>query len=362
MAMISKYMVKKWLPLFMGVLLITACADKAVQTDSESKPIPVSVATVGMGSENYFTAGSGQISSVNSAVLSTRLMGHVERIPVKVGQKVNKGDLLVVINNMDLRAKKAQVSASIIEAKAAFANAKKDYDRFVNLFQKNSASQKELDDMKARYEMAKARLQAAKEMEKEVNAQFAYVNIRAPFKGVVTNTFVDVGEMANPGMPLVGVEAPGALKVVAKIPENKVSQLHEGMEAKVAVKALDTVLNGTLAELSTSASNTGGQYLATVQLKNPPASVLSGMYASVAFPVENTQSQTVTVPKQALIERGQLTGIYTVGQNNTAILRWVRLGDPIGNGFQVLSGLSEGETYIVSSQGKLFNGAKVAIQ
>ncbi|WP_045801904.1 efflux RND transporter periplasmic adaptor subunit [Flagellimonas lutaonensis] len=360
--MISRYNVKRWLPFMIGVLLMAACGDRAAKSDTASEPIPVSVATVETGSERYFTAGSGQIRSGNSAVLSTRMMGHIERIPVRVGQKVNKDDLLVVINNMDLRAKKAQVSASIIEAKAAFANAKKDYDRFVNLFQKNSASQKELDDMTARYEMAKARLQAAEEMEKEVNAQFAYVNIRAPFKGVVTNTFVDVGEMANPGMPLVGIEAPGALEVVAKIPENKVGQLREGMTAMVTVKVLDTVLNGTLTELSTSASNTGGQYLATVELKNPPASVLSGMYATVAFPVENTQSQMLTVPKQALVERGQLTGIYTVGQNNTAILRWLRLGDPVGDGFEVLSGLSGGETYIVSYQGKLFNGAKVAIQ
>lgn len=360
--MISKYNVQNWLSLFMGALLLAACGGESAPQHTASEPVTVSVATVGVDSEHYLTAGSGQIGSANSAVLSTRLMGHVERIPVKIGQKVNKGDLLVVINNMDLRAKKAQVLASIIEAKAAFSNAKKDHDRFVNLFHKNSASQKELDDMTARYEMAKARLQAAEEMEKEVNAQFTYVNIRAPFSGKVTNTFVDVGEMANPGMPLVGVEAPGILEVVAKIPENSIGQLHEGMEARVTVKALDTVLNGTLAELSTSASNTGGQYLATVQLKNPPASVLSGMYASVAFPVENSQSQMVTVPEQALVARGQLRGIYTVGQNDTAILRWLRLGDPVGDGFEVLSGLSAGETYIVSSQGKLFNGAKVAIQ
>ena len=204
-------------------LFLVGCGSDEKQSVDNSEAVPVTVAEVAMDDSSTILAGSGQIKAVNSATLSTRMMGHVESIPVKIGQKVNKGDVLISINNVDLRAKKAQVEASIMEAQVAFNNAKKDYERFQNLFKENSASQKELDDMTARYEMAKARLEAANQMKNEVNSQFAYANIRAPFSGVVTNTYIDEGDMANPGVPLVSVESPGGFEVEAKVAENNIS-------------------------------------------------------------------------------------------------------------------------------------------
>ena len=167
-------------------------------------------------------------------------MGHVTKIHVKVGQKVTQGQLLVSVNNTDLQAKKAQVDASIMQAQAAFNNAKKDYDRFVNLFAQQSASQKELDDMTARYEMAKANLDAAKQMRNEVVAQFAYVNLTAPFSGVVTNTFVKEGDMANPGIPLISVEGASGYQVTARVSENDIAQIQNGMAVTVLLKSKNT--------------------------------------------------------------------------------------------------------------------------
>ena len=132
------------------------------------------------------------------------------------------------INNTDLQAKRAQVNASITEATAAFNNAEKDYNRFKNLFADNSASQKEMDDMTANYEMAKARLEAAKQMKNEINAQFAYSNITAPFSGVVTSKFIEAGDMANPGMPLISIETPGNFEVMAMVPETEISEIKKG--------------------------------------------------------------------------------------------------------------------------------------
>jgi hypothetical protein len=70
----------------------------------------------------------------------------------------------------------------------------------------------------------------------------------------------------------------------------------------------------------------------------------------------------VLVPESALVRQGQLTGVYTVGSGNVAILRWLRIGKTFGNQIEVLSGLSGDEQYIVSAEGKLFNGAKISVQ
>ena len=136
---------------------------------------------------------------------------------------------MVSINNTDLQAKKAQVDASILQATAGFNNAKKDYERFKTLFSQQSASQKELDDMTSRYEMAKAGLEGAKQMRNEVMAQFSYANITAPFSGDVTNTFVKEGDMANPGMPLVSVEGNGLMQVMAMVSEGDITSIKNGM-------------------------------------------------------------------------------------------------------------------------------------
>ena len=77
---------------------------------------------------------------------------------------------------------------------------------------------------------------------------------------------------------------------------------------------------------------------------------------------KQTENALVLVPKEALVYKGQLTGIYTVSQNKTAMLRWLRLGRDYGNQIEVLSGLSTDESYIVSAEGKLYNGVKVTIQ
>jgi len=354
--------------LTISAILFISCGKEKEETTKVEPAILVKVSGVSKDDHSAFVTASGKIEAENSATLATRMMGYVNKVHVKVGQKVTAGQMLVSVNNADLQAKKAQVDASILQATAGFNNAKKDYDRFTVLFSQQSASQKELDDMTSRYEMAKAGLEGAKQMRNEVMAQFSYSNITAPFSGEVTNTFVKEGDMANPGMPLVSVEGANQLQVIAMVSENDINNIKIGMSAKVLIKSNNQELAGKVVEVSGSAKNTGGQYLVKISLINPGVKVLSGMYANVQFPITitqtaaTTQSDKVLVPANALIRQGQLTGLYTIGSNNTAILRWLRTGKSYGDQVEILSGLSSDEQYIVSAEGKLYNGAKVSIQ
>lgn len=350
--------------LFSLVLSVASCGNSSKEKSIDQIPaVTVTVSSAGADNNSSFLTASGKIKAVNSASLSTRMMGFVNKVHVNVGQKVKKGQLLISINNADLSARKAQTTAGITEAQAAFNSAEKDYERFQNLFAKNSASQKELDDQHANYQMAKARLEGAKQMKNEVESQFAYVDLRAPFSGVITNRFIDEGDMANPGVPLISVEGPGSFEVTASVPEREISKIKSGSEVQVLVKSLDIQLPGTITEVSSSARNTGGRYLVKVVLDKTDAGILSGMYATVQFPVEKSGDATaMLVPKDAIVHRGELTGIYTVSISNTAILRWIRLGRTLGDKVEVLSGLSTDEEYIVDADSKLFNGVRLTIK
>ena len=342
--------------------LLNCGEDKKTVVDN-SPTISVEVNQIKENGNNPFLSVSGKIQASNSADLSTRMMGYVNKVHVNVGDKVRKGQLLVSINNNDLQAKRAQVNAGITEATAAFNNAQKDYNRFKNLFANNSASQKEMDDMTANYEMAKARLEAANQMKNEINAQFAYSNITAPFSGTVTSKNVETGNMANPGVKLISIETPGNFEVMAMVPETEISEIEKGTSVDILIKSINKTIKGKVVEVSTSAKNTGGQYLVKIDLEKTDANILSGMFTTVQFPIERkAKTELVLIPTEAIITNGQLSGVFTVSQTNTAFLRWLRLGRTFGDQVEVLSGLNSDEAYIVSAEGKLYNGAKVSIQ
>ena len=345
-------------------LYLISCGSEDKKAIVDNSPvIKVVVNKITTNNNNPFLSVSGKIQATNSADLSTRMMGFVKKVHVNVGDKVKKGQLLVSINNTDLQAKKAQVDAGIVQAQTAFTNAEKNYNRFKNLLASSSISQKEMDDMTTNYQMAKAGLESAKQMKNEINAQFTYSNITAPFSGIITNKNIDAGDMANPGIPLISLESPKDFEVLAMVPETEISEIKKGANVNVLVKAIDKSVIGKVTEVSTSAKNTGGQYLVKIALEKTEANILSGMFATVQFPVEQKmKSEMVLIPVDAIVKNGQLSGVYTVSQTNKALLRWLRLGRTYGNNVEVLSGLNADESYIISADGKLFNGAKITIQ
>ena len=212
--------------------------------------------------------------------------------------------------------------------------------------------------------MAKARLEVAKQMKNEIDAQFAYTNIRAPFSGTVTNRFVDEGALTNPGMPLISLEGAHNFEARVSVPESEITKISQGDTVNVQIKSTGIQLKGEVSELSTSAVNTGGQYIATIRLLERDPSILSGMYVNVEFPIKSTTTtiSAILIPKSALVHQGQLSGIYTVSESGTALLRWLRLGRSFGDSVEVLSGLRPEEQFIVSAEGKLYNGAPINIQ
>jgi RND family efflux transporter MFP subunit len=351
-----------FLSLFTAILL-NSCSDAKKEIQDNSQAVTVTIASPSLqGNGNYFSA-SGKIETKQFATISTRMMGFVSKIPIKVGDKVKKGQLLISINNTDIEAKKAQSNAQLTQAEAGFANAEKDFERFKILYEQNSTSQKEFDDITSRYTIAKAQVEAAKQMKNEINAMLSYSNITAPFNGIITSKNINEGDMANPGMPLLSLEAPGAYVATSMVPETQIMHVQKGENVEVIIKSTNESVQGVVSEVSISSQNTGGQYLVKIDLKeNKDVQLYSGMFVSTNFPIKNGENTTILVPKNALIQKGQLTGIYTVSQSNTAILRWLRLGKTYGDNVEVLTGLTKDEKYIASAEGKLYNGVKLNLK
>jgi RND family efflux transporter MFP subunit len=351
-----------------GLLILSACSSnekKDTQVGADTA-ILVTVSQPLANAKQALTV-SGQVEASQTANISTRMMGYITKINVKVGDRVSKGQLLATISNDDIVAKRAHADAMITEADAGFKNAQKDYDRFTVLYKQQSASAKELDNITLQYQSTKSGLEAAKQQRNEVSALLSYTNLTAPFAGTVTRKMMDAGSMANPGMPLLTIEQSGSYQVSASVPESEISLIKENAPVTINIDAIHKVINGKIAQISQSSQNSGGQYMIKIHIPdNEKQGLFGGMYANVTIPVtqaiKTNAGNQVMVPVSAIEYKDQLTGLYTIGNNHTALLRWVRLGRIQGSQVEVLSGLAANEQFIVSAEGRLYNGVAVKIK
>jgi RND family efflux transporter MFP subunit len=350
------------------ILLILSCSSKKEEPQEQNEAALEVVLASPSSLNNNELHFSGQIEAAQSAQISTRVMGFITAIHVKLGDAVQKGQLLVSIQHEELKAKRAQTEAMIAEAESAYNNAKKDLERFTNLYKQQSASPKELDNINLQFNSAKSRLEAARQMRNEVNAMMDYTQLRAPFSGIVSQKLMDVGTMANPGMPILTVEQSGAMQLSASIPENNISQIQKGMPAIIKIQSAEKTIQTVISEIQPSSQFTGGQYI--VKAKIPTVAqkgIYSGMYATLSVATKSSiknpdTDAAIIVPLSAIETKNQLSGLYTVSSNNHALLRWVRLGKTVGTDVEVLSGLEQNEKYIAQASGKLYNGALVKIK
>ncbi|MFT4222895.1 efflux RND transporter periplasmic adaptor subunit [Dysgonomonas sp.] len=347
----------------LGIVTLYSCSSSDKQEDKSESAIKVEVYSPAQSTNEGFYL-SGEVTAKQTANISTRMMGYVNKIYVKPGDKVSAGQLVVSISSDDILAKKAQVQAMITEAEAAAKNAQRDYDRFKTLRGQNSVSDKELENVALQNTSMNAKVQMARQQMNEVNAMLSYMNIRAPFSGVVTQKMMDEGSMANPGMPILTIEQNGELQVTASIPENYIQYVKVGDVAKIGLKSLGTTIEGKVSELSPSAFRTGGQYSMKLAIDTKDKeNIRPGMYVNILIPNKTGENITskIMLDKNSIIYRDQLTGVYVVDDQNQANLRWIRLGKTIGNQVEVLSGLSQNDRIVSKAEGRLYNGVKVSV-
>jgi len=342
-------------------MLFQACSN-GEKEQANSSQIAVSVQEVKLVKVPKAYSYSGTVASVKQSTLSTRLMGQIDQVLVHEGDKVEKGQLLIAIRSNDILSKQKQVEANIVEVKAAYKNAEADLKRISSLFESKSATQKELDDITTHFEMMKAKLEAVKKAKAEVVEMLTYADIRAPYAGVVTTRFVDAGDMANPGMPLVAIEAPGLFEVNARIPESEVHLVERNDTVKVELKGVAGTINGVVSRISPSSRFSGAQFDTRILLfpaDHQINAIRSGMFAHIDL--YKGSEEKVLVAEALIVDRGQLTGLWTVGQSGQALLRWVRLGKQYAGQVEVLSGIKTGDRLITQTKNRLHDGAALQI-
>ena len=384
------YPMKTRLPLllFTAVLLLASCgsdspsealAPSGSRGTSDGQPIPVTSMTVetSMGTETR--TFPGQVEGDRRVVVSTMLMARIDKIAAQEGDRVTKGDVLIELDASALNAEKARAEAMRSQAQTALTGASNQLSRFRALRERGSATDRELEEVETMHEQAEAALAAAESAVAAVSQQLTHAMITSPVTGHVVARFADPGAMAQPGQPIMEVETTSELRVVASVPEHQINALAEGQAVFVDVDAIQGRFQGRLRAINASSDAPARQYRVEVDRleatsgDDPSAAphdpsgggmarLRPGMYARVhAETALATRGARIHIPEDALVTRGQLTGVWVITENNRALLRWIRPGahQASTSTVEVLSGLSAGEKIILSARGRVTGGSRV---
>lgn len=344
-------------------LVGVSCSAPDKSEIQNDQPISVVTQTADLVQSKATHRFSGSVTSDRTINMSTKVMGRITHLDVEEGDFVKEGDVLIRIKDDNLQAQKSQVESSLIEAQAGLQNVETNYNRIKNLYEQESATKKEFDDISTEYEMAKAKIKTLKSRLREIEDMLDYTLLTAPFDGYVVSKMFSEGDMAAPGQPIIAFEQENMMKVKFTVPESAVGLFTRNDTVSVDVTAAGYQNGKGIVTNINQAGNRGSrQFAVEVMLpgleKQP--GVKSGMFAEVGLSTE--KNRAILVPQAAILERGQLTGLYTLNDDSEIVLRWVRLGDSNGDKVEVLTGLSEGETFVSSIDQRLHEGQKVSTQ
>jgi RND family efflux transporter MFP subunit len=270
---------------------------------------------------------TGTISSLNDATLASRVAGLVEEIRVREGSRVKTGEILVVLDDRDLRAQRDR-------AEAELENATLQLQRVRTLYAERSAAKQELDNAERVHKVSEASLRT-------IEANLAYTTIRAPFDGIITAKMIEAGELASPGKSLLRIEDPQNYRLEATVAETDVSHLRVGQSVTVRLDAMGgSELTGRVAQILPVADPSTHSFLVKANLPRGP-NMRSGLFGRMVFPVGTRNG--LMVPQSSVLVKGELAQVYVVGESGLVQLRLIQLGRIYRNRVDVLSGLTPGE-------------------
>lgn len=343
-------------------LALLACGSAEEKNTTQTTPaVKVKTMQVNNTSNEGFSF-SGTVSAEQMTTIKTRHAGYVNQILVKVGDNVQKGQKLISIDNAELQAQLQQAAAGKQQAEKQLEIAQKDLKRFERLRASNSVSEKELEQIQLQYQASLSAFEQARQSYNQVAAMMDYTNIKAPFKGVITNKMIQEGDMAMPGMPLLSLTSNGTLEVKSDLSESQITKVKPEQSVSIDIPSVGKSYTGKISEVSSSSEANGSLYFVKTTFTDQPKEALSGMFAKVYVQGESKENNTqtiISIPKNVLVEQNGLEGVYVYGKSNTALLRWIKTGREMGENIEVLSGLSANDKVIVSAESKLYNGLNI---
>lgn len=330
------------------------------RTAAPAAAVGAQVETVRTQNLPVYASFPGSVVSADQVRVASRLMGYVRKLHVHEGQRVKKGQLLLSIDPTDVKGGIEQARAALSKAKAALADAKANYERYQALYQQRAVPEQRFQQIEMAYRVAEGNYAAAQAALRTARSQLSYADVRAPFAGTVVAKYVDAGQLAAPGQPLLALQSAGHLQVQVQVDSRAFEHLRLGQSVAVTYDGNGFephTVQGVVERLVDAADPMTHTHTVKIGL-GAASGAASGDYARVRIGVG--QREGIVVPASAVQRRAGIAGVFVVAADGAAEFRMVRLGERAADGgFVVLAGLVPGDRVVTSAQGDLYNGVRI---
>lgn len=347
-----------------GLLLNGCSVDRQVAASAPDVVRNVSVTTAQISKTPDLLEAVGTLHAANTSQLASQVLGTIIQIRVREGDRVQRGQVLALIDDAQSKAAVDHAAAAELAAKqdvvatdSELSLADSTLKRYQALHDDGVISPLEYDQVKTRRQAALAHRDLARAQQEQATATLMqartaleYTRIRAPFDGVITERKLDPGALASPGLAILAMEDTSHYRLEATVNENDLRYVRLGQVVPVLVDALGSVeLKGKVAQIIPAADSASRSFLIKVDL--PASSDLrSGLFGRAQF--SRAEKPSLLIPQMAVVQRGQLHGVYVLDENGIAGLRYVTIGRSAGRQVEVLAGIQSGER-VVAAPGEL---------
>lgn len=395
------------LALAIAALSATSCSrtGRVQAKDTAPSEIPtVAVVTVTRDSLSRGLVLTAEFKPFQEIDVMAKIAGYINKINVDVGDRVRQGDLLATLEVPEMADDLRRARAALDRSQSEVARAKDEQQRAESAheiahisFERLSAvaakkpgliAQQEIDDARSKDLISEAQVSAAKsalasanqqvsvstaEMQK-VQTMIEYTRVTAPFAGVITKRFADMGSMIQAGtasqsqaMPVVRLSENSLLRLILPVPESSVSTVHLGQQVDVQVPTLQRSFPGKVARFSDKLSLATRTMDTEVDVPNPNLVLIPGMYAEVNLTLDRHTAAlavpviAVDIDQDSSANSGAAaTGkVMLVTPNNRVEIRKIALGLETPDKIEVRSGLNEGDMVVLSGRSGLQPGEQV---
>lgn len=373
-------MYNKFLNLSLLFLLLFSCSGKEeTGTTEQIRPVRYGKVIKTGGAETHTFSGAAQASK--SANLSFRVAGTITKLNVKLGDVVRRGQVIALLDPTDYTiqleqsvANRKSTETQIKSAETNLITSRSTYERIEKLYENNSVPLSEYEQAKSAYEGAKSQYDAAlaqaaasdKQVEASKN-QVAYARLTAPFNGIITQLNVEENELVNSGTPVAVLISTGQPEVNVGLPEIFINKVKKGQQVDIRFSVLEgKSFKGAISEIAFGTSNSS-TYPIIIQIKNATEEIRPGMAANVTFNFEEAAASEayLLAPVKAVGEDQGGNFVYVLekegAQNYVAKRRSITVGRLAPAGFEVKSGLQEGELVATAGLQSLLDNMKVRL-
>ncbi len=360
--------VKYILSIAFAFLMFTACKDKEIQKEEVLRPVQYQV--VGNSNAQKIRTFSGVAKAGDEIELSFRSTGIITTLDIQVGQKVNKGDLIAKLDNVQANLAYEQSVSALNSAKSAMHTAKSSLDRIQSLYEKGSNSLSDYEAAKNAYQSALDQYESAKRNKSIQQSQISYGYIKAPKTGIIAAKNSQLNENVSAGQIIAVLNAGDQTNIKVGLPENIINKVQLGMQPEISFSALEgKKFKGNVIEVAPIVDEGSATYPVKIDIVAASKEIKPGMTAKVTFNFGETQTTTTTalvIPVKSVGEDGKGNFVFLIESEDDSTgqvqKHYINIGELTTAGFVIKSGLSEGQKIATAGLQTLLDGQKVKLQ